>query len=113
MALLSWKRLFETCLALKAQDILLIAGMPPFLRQAPGLRAVVVPSLTDSEIGLMLQALSPLPEEPDDDGYFSFLVSYQNRTWFRVASFGMPTPHFTILMQLAERPEGDFPCVHL
>jgi Tfp pilus assembly pilus retraction ATPase PilT len=107
MALLSWDRLFGTCISLDASDIVLLAGMPPFLRQADGLRAVAVPSLTDVEIGSMLRALSPLPERPNDDGYFSFLVSYQKRWWFRVASFGVPAPHFTILMRLREPPQGD------
>jgi Tfp pilus assembly pilus retraction ATPase PilT len=103
----SWDRLFDTCIGIDASDILLLAGMPPLLKKAGRLRELAVPSLTAVEIGSMLQALSPLPERPNERGYFSFLISHQKKCWFRVESFGLPEPHFTILMRLSEPPEGD------
>jgi hypothetical protein len=79
--------------------------MPPFLRHNDGLRALVADPLSAVDIAQMLLELQ-LPVGTNADGYLSLDVRhYEDR--FRVASFGIPSPQFTILMRLprpAEKP---------
>ena len=102
MAKLRWDRLMETCVKRGAFDILLIPGMPPGLRVDNGLRWLDVEPLTPVDIAEMLIELSP-PDRVNEKGYLDFDVPY-GRHRFRVASFGIPSPRFTLLMKLP-RPE--------
>src|SRR5579871_5391266 len=102
MAAFSWDRLFRTCIQLSASDILFVAGRPPYLRLPRGLYALDLAPLSAEEIGALLRELAPLPESPSRSGYYNFEASYQDECHFRVASFGLPAPHFTILMRTAD-----------
>ena len=98
MATLRWDRLMQTCVNRGGFDILLIPGMPPCLRVANGLRWMEVEPVSPVDIAQMLLELSP-PNRVNEKGYLEFDVPYREHR-FRVSSFGIPSPQFTILMRL-------------
>ena len=97
--MLEWNRLMQTCVNRKGSDILLIAGMRPFLRIPKlGLSEFQVAPITAEEIATLLSELSKWQKEKRKDGLSQFDVPFQKPTWFRVVSFGGANPQMAIAM---------------
>jgi Tfp pilus assembly pilus retraction ATPase PilT len=108
MAALAWDRIMETCVRNRGTDIVLVPGMPPFVRLEGGLRALSVEPVSASDIAQMLLELKP-PDQLNPDGYLDFFTPYR-ADCFRVASFGIPSPHCMILaLQPRSKPGGESP----
>ena len=107
MATMAWDRLMETCVRNRGTDIVLIPGMPPFVRMQAGLRQLMVEPVSAVDIAQMLLELSP-PDQLSPEGYLDFCTPYRGDQ-FRVASFGIPEPRCTILALLPRPKPADDP----
>jgi twitching motility protein PilT len=108
MAALALDRLMETCVRNGGTDIVLIPGMPAFVRLEDGLRPLMIEPVSADDIAQILLELKP-PDQVSPDGYLDFFTPYRGDR-FRVASFGTPSPQCTILSLLpSSKPAGESP----